>query len=126
MRRPSADTGATKAATGKQGKGYPAVRVLVRSMPGRRGIRGNTRGMIQAELTDGCIVALEQDCACQTHEGPHWLHMNDVERCMNRQTVEHNLGNTALWRWYVQAECERLAALARHYARCGIARIIRE
>lgn len=39
--------------------------------------------MPKAELEDGTIVALEKDCGCTDHEGPHWLHMDALVKDIN-------------------------------------------
>jgi hypothetical protein len=35
---------------------------------------------VKARLKDGSVVALVKDCGCLTHEGPHWLHMDALDR----------------------------------------------
>ncbi len=40
---------------------------------------------MQAKLVTGEIVELEKDCSCldAIHIGPHWLHMDAIERVTN-------------------------------------------
>ena len=38
---------------------------------------------MKAELEDGSVVELEKDCGCVTHVGPHWLHMDEMDRERN-------------------------------------------
>lgn len=33
-----------------------------------------------ALLKDGTVIELIKDCGCITHEGPHWLHMDRLDR----------------------------------------------
>lgn len=33
-----------------------------------------------ARLANGAIVELRKDCECMTHKGPHWLHMDYLDR----------------------------------------------
>lgn len=39
---------------------------------------------VHAEHRDGRVIVLEKDCGCLGHDGPHWLHMNDLWRASNR------------------------------------------
>lgn len=44
---------------------------------------------MRAQLIDGSIVDLPKDCHCVgLHEGPHWLHMDDLWRKMNREILD--------------------------------------
>lgn len=40
--------------------------------------------MLQARMKDGSIVELSKDCGCITHEGPHWIHADDLYREANK------------------------------------------
>ncbi|MCX7100987.1 MAG: hypothetical protein NTX38_05710 [Methylobacter sp.] len=40
--------------------------------------------MMQARLKDGSIVDLLKDCSCVTHEGPHWIHADNLYREANK------------------------------------------
>lgn len=44
---------------------------------------------VYAELTSGEIVELQNDCGCITHNGPHWLHMINLERALNADAVKN-------------------------------------
>ena len=33
-------------------------------------------------------MTLEKDCECLTHDGPHWLHMDEVSKALNRPLLE--------------------------------------
>lgn len=41
--------------------------------------------VIRARLTTGEVVELARDCSCVIHDGPHWLHMDDVDKSLNRR-----------------------------------------
>ena len=60
---------------------------------------------MRARLTDGSIVTLEKDCGCTHHDGPHWLHMDSLDRRMNMRLLDK--GNN---RGFAQAEVKRLEA----------------
>lgn len=40
-----------------------------------------------AKLTDGRTVELEKDCECITHDGPHWLHMDRIDKELNAELL---------------------------------------
>lgn len=42
------------------------------------------------KLSNGDIVEAIKDCQCVTHEGPHWLHMDDLHKTKNQQYKENN------------------------------------
>ena len=47
---------------------------------------------MRAKLTSGEVVTLPKDCACQTHEGPHWLYLDEMERAeASRALKAHDL-----------------------------------
>ena len=35
---------------------------------------------MRARLTNGQVVTLDKDCTCLTHEGPHWVYVDERER----------------------------------------------
>lgn len=43
--------------------------------------------MMQARLKDGSIVDLHKDCSCVTHEGPHWIHADDLYHQANQMLL---------------------------------------
>lgn len=45
---------------------------------------------IKAKLKTGEIVDLKNDCGCVLHNGPHWLHMDDVDKSLNQRLLENN------------------------------------
>jgi len=58
---------------------------------------------VRAELTDGRVVSLIKDCACITHEGPCWLHTDQLHRMEQRRHLD--AGN---WRGWLAVEGLRL------------------
>lgn len=40
---------------------------------------------MQARLDDGQIVTLEKECGCRTHEGPHWIHMDEHDKRISQE-----------------------------------------
>lgn len=81
-----------------------------------------------AELVDGRVVALPKDCACQTHDGPHWLHMDRIDRDQNRGLLQAARRNgtlvVALLHEHAAAELRRLAEKDKHLRANRVARII--
>ena len=74
---------------------------------------------MKLRLTDGTIVEAEKDCRCVTHEGPHWIHMDDLWKSMNRDMLQ------ASPRGFIAEECARLRQKAYDMKFYGIAEIIR-
>lgn len=83
--------------------------------------------MTRARLTDGTVVELEKDCDCVTHEGPHWLHMDDVDKSLNVPLRARALAGESLLaiRAYAQVEQQRLAMKLREMESRNIAEILR-
>lgn len=98
---------------------------------------------MRALLTNGEIVELAKDCNCITHEGPHWLHMSQIDKELNHKVlprlqetesrIQRGEADYQEAQWYgialnqlAKAEARRLGELARHYERLGITRIFRE
>lgn len=93
---------------------------------------------MHAELTNGTIIELVQDCQCLTHTGPHWLHMDEFTQAKNREMLaratsvsEQKLNATraiqvhALLDHLARVEIVRLDGKFREITRRGIKRIIR-
>lgn len=87
---------------------------------------------IRAELESGEIIELVKDCGClnEIHQGPHWLHMNDVDREVNAEVGEQLTGYPSIserLRGYAftQAEMRRLKQLEYEMRSRKIVRIIR-
>lgn len=80
---------------------------------------------IRAELESGEIVELVKECGCldELHQGPHWLHMDEVDRDLNAKLLD---GHGSLSRYaFVKAEVRRLDQLEYEMRRRKIVRIIR-
>ncbi len=43
---------------------------------------------MKAKLTDGTIIGLAKDCECITHSGPHWLHMDTLDKEQATEMLE--------------------------------------
>lgn len=93
---------------------------------------------MHAESTNGTIIELTQDCACLTHTGPHWLHMDEFTQAKNRETLTRAnemaaqrldaaqaIQCRALLDHFAKVEVLRLDDKTREMARRGIRRIIR-
>lgn len=88
---------------------------------------------VRAELESGEIVELAKDCDCldELHEGPHWLHMNGVDRKLNAKIGERltgypSLGERLAGYAFAQAEIRRLKQLEQEMRQRNIVRIIQE
>lgn len=64
---------------------------------------------MKAELNSGEIIDLVKDCECITHDGPHFLHMNqlDKEQSQKYLNMKTNGGSLA----FAQNEIARLNRL---------------
>jgi hypothetical protein len=80
---------------------------------------------MKAQLTDGTIVALPKDCQCTHHDGPHWLHMAEVQRRLNYAAWRPTMTEVETHH-LAASEIARLHEKAAHMERLGIAQIIRE
>lgn len=58
---------------------------------------------MKAKLTSGEVIELTKDCSCQTHDGPHWIHMDDFKRSRNEEMIESALESAETCRDRVQA-----------------------
>lgn len=83
--------------------------------------------MIRARLQNGETVPLEKDCGCVIHDGPHWLHMDDVDERLNRPLRERAMRGESMVviQAYAQAELRRLREKGREMARRNIVEILR-
>lgn len=72
---------------------------------------------MKARLTDGQVVDLVKDCECRTHEGPHWLHMDALDRERNRALSP---------RGFIKEEQARLREKAWNMEHRGIVEILKE
>ena len=43
---------------------------------------------MRARLATGKVVELGKDCGCALHDGPHWVHMDEVDKTLNRRHLE--------------------------------------
>lgn len=48
---------------------------------------------MKAKLKSGEIIELVKDCECITHEGPHFLHINEIDADANHGLRLHILIN---------------------------------
>ena len=63
----------------------------------------------RARLANGSIIELEKECECKTHDGPHWLHMDEIARGFNR-CILNTSGTPAEINAMIEGEKRRLAA----------------
>ncbi len=77
--------------------------------------------MIKAKLTTGEIIELVKDCDCVTHNGPHWLHTNDLWKERNRKLLEADS-----YYGHINEEIARLNDKEYELVSRGIEEIIRE
>ena len=75
---------------------------------------------MKAELLTGEIVELPKDCGCVIHEGPHWLHMDDVRHDLNRRLLDTSPMGFAI------EEQARLGDKLHEMTTRGIKRLIKE
>lgn len=80
---------------------------------------------MKAILTDGSIVALPRDCPCTHHDGPHWLHMDSIQRQTNMAAWRDSMTEVEAHH-LAESEIARLHEKAAHMERLGIVQIIRE
>lgn len=76
---------------------------------------------MKAKLSSGAIVVLEKDCDCITHDGPHWLHMDQLWRIRNQQLLDADALDA-----FTHAEIERLDEKLANMLRLGIDEILRD
>jgi hypothetical protein len=75
---------------------------------------------MKAITTTGDTIELVKDCDCVTHNGPHWLHMNDFDKHRNSEMLER--GN---YRGHIECELRRLEELEHNMTSRGIVEIVR-
>ena len=76
---------------------------------------------MRARLTNGEVVTLEKDCTCTAHEGPHWLHMDQMERAEASRAIKAQDLFELIF-----IDQARLQAKAWHMNRQGIVELIPE
>ena len=76
-----------------------------------------------ARLADGSIIPLPKDCGCQTHDGPHWLHMDGIDRSLNRSLLD-GATNSEQIQAYAKAEQRRLKEKLREMKARNIVEIL--
>lgn len=76
-------------------------------------------------MQDGSIIPAEKDCGCldEIHEGPHWLHMDDVDKKLNKKYLER--GDAASLQVFARLEIQRLQTKHRELVSRKIEEIIR-
>lgn len=96
---------------------------------------------MKARLTDGSVVDLPRDCDCLTHAGPHWLHLDTLnkqklhdeywlpmESVVKKAAAAHPsevYHAMALAGHYADLQLVRLGELRRNMERLGIVELIR-
>lgn len=69
---------------------------------------------------------MEKDCDCVIHDGPHWLHMDDVDKRLNAPLRERAMkGEPLAFKAYAEAELRRLGEKRREMERQNIVEILR-
>ena len=82
--------------------------------------------MIRARLESGEVVLLEKDCDCVIHEGPHWLHMDDVDKRLNAPLRDRAMrGEPLAVKAFAESELRRLGEKRREMERQNIVEILR-
>lgn len=77
--------------------------------------------MIKAKLTDGTIIELVKDCECIHHSGPHWLHLDDLDKRRAKEFLDRGCVEAC-----ITLELERLDRKLFELESRGIEKIIRE
>lgn len=81
--------------------------------------------MVEVRLESGETITLAKDCDCVMHEGPHWLHMDEVDKRLNTPLRERAMqGELLAVKAFVEAELRRLGSKRREMERLKIAEII--
>ena len=75
--------------------------------------------MVKARLTTGEIIELPKDCECITHEGPHWLHLDRIDRQRAAEALE-----SGAYTRHIALSLERLQRKEAHMVRLGIEEIL--
>jgi hypothetical protein len=80
-----------------------------------------------ARLKTGEVIVLKKDCECVIHDGPHWLHMDDLDKRLNAPLRARAMqGESLAFHAYAEAELRRLDEKRRNMERQHIVEIIRE
>jgi len=77
---------------------------------------------MKAELENGTIVDLEKECGCITHEGPHWIHMDKMDRERNKKLLM--IGGDLATRGFLIEDLERVKQKRRNMELRKIRRLI--
>lgn len=64
---------------------------------------------MKARLKSGEIIELVKDCECITHEGPHFLHMNSLDKEQSQKYLDMKTNGGSLA--FAQNEINRLNRL---------------
>lgn len=78
--------------------------------------------MAKFKLKDGSIIEAVKDCECLFHEGPHWLHMDEIWREKNRNILAN--GGLSAVLAYPREEFRRLESKNREMDALGIVETI--
>jgi hypothetical protein len=85
---------------------------------------------VKAELQSGEIVTLAKECECVTHNDPHWVYMDRLDRERNRELLKPRDGaerpSLLALRGFLQEDLIRIREKRRNFERLGIVRIMRE
>ena len=75
-------------------------------------------------MSDGSIVDAVKDCECGTHTVPHWVHMDSIDKNLNKRLLEKGsfLGTLA----FTENELVRLRVKSSELKSRGIDEIIKE
>ena len=76
--------------------------------------------MIKAKLVDGTIIELVKDCECVHHTGPHWLHLDDLDKRRARELLDQGCTQA-----HIIVELERLDRKLFEMESRGIEEILR-
>jgi hypothetical protein len=49
--------------------------------------------VVKGKLEDGTIVELKKDCDCITHDGPHWIYMDCLDRTITKENIKNDSVN---------------------------------
>ncbi len=74
---------------------------------------------MRARLSSGEIITLAKDCTCPTHEGPHWLHEDALERAKASEALQ----SRDIFR-HIFTERARLETKVWNMNRCGITELM--
>jgi hypothetical protein len=75
-------------------------------------------------MADGTVREAVKDCDCLTHDGPHWIHMDNYWRGRNEELLALRDGLAV--RGFIAEDMARLEAKANMMKYLGIEKIIHE